>query len=118
MAMALPEIGRDSNPSRGRYGYGGTWLARGTRKVWHYGETIGFSTYLARLPDKRLTIIMLTNRNDNFLGPTVDRIADVILATLVISLRGTLRGTVIAAALLATACGRDASRRNASRARR
>jgi hypothetical protein len=44
-------------------------------------ETIGFSTYLARYPDKRLTIIMLTNRNDNFLGPTVDRIADVILAT-------------------------------------
>src|SRR4026208_269698 len=30
---------------------------------------------------RRLTIIMLTNRNDNFLGPTVDRIADVILAT-------------------------------------
>jgi CubicO group peptidase (beta-lactamase class C family) len=64
------------------YGYG--WYVashRGTRKVWHYGETIGFSTYLARYPDKRLTIIMLTNRNDNFLGPTVDRIADVILAT-------------------------------------
>jgi CubicO group peptidase (beta-lactamase class C family) len=62
------------------YGYG--WYVashRGTRKVWHYGETIGFSTYLARYPDKRLTIIMLTNRNDNFLGPTVDRIADVIL---------------------------------------
>ena len=36
---------------------------------------------LARYPDKRLTIIMLTNRNDNFLGSTVDRIADVILAT-------------------------------------
>ena len=62
------------------YGYG--WYVashRGTRKVWHYGETLGFSTYLARYPDKRLTIIMLTNRNDNFLGPTVDRIADVIL---------------------------------------
>ncbi|HEX2225149.1 MAG TPA: serine hydrolase domain-containing protein [Thermoanaerobaculia bacterium] len=65
-------------------GYGHGWYVathRGTRKVWHYGETIGFSTYLARYPDQRLTIILLTNRNDNFLGPTVDRIADVILAT-------------------------------------
>ena len=38
-----------------------------------------FRRFLARYPDKRLPIIMLTNRNDNFLGPTVDRIADVIL---------------------------------------
>ena len=81
LAMAFQAGTPTSDQSGSGYGYG--WYVashRGTRKVWHYGETIGFSTYLARYPDKRLTIILLTNRNDNFLGPTVDRIADVILA--------------------------------------
>lgn len=80
LAMAFQAGTPTSDQPGSGYGYG--WYVashRGTRKVWHYGETIGFSTYLARYPDKRLTIIMLTNRNDNFLGPTVDRIADVIL---------------------------------------
>ena len=82
LAMAFQAGTPTSDQSGSGYGYG--WYVatyRGTRKVWHYGETRGFSTYLARYPDKRLTIIMLTNRNDNFLGPTVDRIADVILGT-------------------------------------
>lgn len=85
LAMAFQAGTPTSDQPGSGYGYG--WYVashgghRGTRKVWHYGETLGFSTYLARYPDKRLTIIMLTNRNDNFLGPTVDRIADVILAT-------------------------------------
>ena len=81
LAMAFQAGTPTSDQSGSGYGYG--WYVashRGARKVWHYGETIGFSTYLARFPDKQLTIIMLTNRNDNFLGPTVDRIADVILA--------------------------------------
>lgn len=81
LAMAF-QAGMTTSDQPGS-GYGFGWYVashRGTRKIWHYGETIGFSTYLARYPDKRLTIIMLTNRNDNFLGPTVDRIADVILA--------------------------------------
>ncbi|HET9225051.1 MAG TPA: serine hydrolase domain-containing protein [Thermoanaerobaculia bacterium] len=81
LAMAFKAGTSTSDQPGSGYGYG--WYVashRGTRKVWHYGETIGFSTYLARYPDKRLTIIMLTNRNDNFLGPTVDRIADVVLA--------------------------------------
>jgi len=80
LAMAFQAGTPTSDQPGSGYGYG--WYVashRGTRKVWHYGETLGFSTYLARYPDKRLTIIMLTNRNDNFLGPTVDRIADVIL---------------------------------------
>jgi len=80
LAMAFQAGSPTSDQPGSGYGYG--WYVashRGTRKIWHYGATIGFSTYLARYPDKRLTIIMLTNRNDNFLGPTVDRIADVIL---------------------------------------
>lgn len=82
LAMAFHAGMPTSDQPGSGYGYG--WYVashKGTRKIWHYGETIGFSTYLARYPDERLTIIMLTNRNDNFLGPTVDRIADVILAT-------------------------------------
>jgi len=80
LAMAFQAGTPTSDQPGSGYGYG--WYVashRGTRKIWHYGETLGFSTYLARYPDKRLTIILLTNRNDNFLGPTVDRIADVIL---------------------------------------
>lgn len=82
LAMAFQAGAPTSDQPGSGYGYG--WYVashRGTRKIWHYGETIGFSTYLARYPDRRLTIILLTNRNDNFLGPTVDRMADVILAT-------------------------------------
>ena len=82
LAMAFQAGSPTSDQPGSGYGYG--WYVashRGTRKIWHYGETIGFSTYLARYPDKRLTIILLTNRNDNFLGPTVDRIADVILGS-------------------------------------
>ncbi len=84
LAMAFQAGMPTSDQPGSGYGYGYGWYVashRGARKIWHYGETIGFSTYLARYPDERLTIIMLTNRNDNFLGPTVDRIADVILAT-------------------------------------
>jgi CubicO group peptidase (beta-lactamase class C family) len=33
-------------------------------RTWHYGETQGFRTYIARFPDDRLTIIILCNRTD------------------------------------------------------
>jgi CubicO group peptidase (beta-lactamase class C family) len=47
------------------YGYG--WRIgthRGTRLLWHSGETRGFRNVLIRFPDKRLTVVMLTNRNE------------------------------------------------------
>jgi CubicO group peptidase (beta-lactamase class C family) len=47
------------------YGFG--WRIsthRGQRLVWHTGETRGFRNVLLRFPDKRLTVILLTNRND------------------------------------------------------
>lgn len=47
------------------YGYG--WRIgthRGERMVWHSGETRGFRNVLIRFPDRRLTVVVLTNRNE------------------------------------------------------
>ena len=47
------------------YGYG--WFVgtqRGHRAVWHTGETVGFRNAVLRLPEERLTVIVLTNRNE------------------------------------------------------
>lgn len=42
------------------YGFG--WRITGD-SVWHSGETIGFRNVLVRWPERRLTVILLTNRN-------------------------------------------------------
>lgn len=43
------------------YGYG--WRITG-ETVWHSGETLGFRNVIVRWPQRRLTVVMLTNRND------------------------------------------------------
>jgi len=43
------------------YGFG--WRLQG-RMHWHSGESIGFRNVLLRFPDRRLTVIVLTNRNE------------------------------------------------------
>jgi len=43
------------------YGYG--WRITG-ETLWHSGETIGFRNVIVRYPKRRLTVILLTNRND------------------------------------------------------
>jgi CubicO group peptidase (beta-lactamase class C family) len=42
------------------YGYG--WRVTGDT-LWHSGETIGFRNVIVRWPERRLTVIVLTNRN-------------------------------------------------------
>jgi CubicO group peptidase (beta-lactamase class C family) len=42
------------------YGFG--WRIKG-ETLWHSGETIGFRNVIVRWPKKRLTVIILTNRN-------------------------------------------------------
>jgi hypothetical protein len=32
--------------------------------MWHYGETVGFRSYILRFTNDRLTIIILSNRTD------------------------------------------------------
>jgi CubicO group peptidase (beta-lactamase class C family) len=47
------------------YGFG--WFLdpyRNHPRMWHYGDTIGFHTYIARFPGDRLTIIVLCDRTD------------------------------------------------------
>ena len=60
-------------------GYGFGWFIgqyRGLREVWHSGNTIGFTTRIARFPDKRFSVIILTNRNEAKLSELPHRIAD------------------------------------------
>jgi CubicO group peptidase (beta-lactamase class C family) len=47
------------------YGFG--WFLdpyRNHPRMWHYGDTVGFHTYIQRFPADRLTIIILCNRTD------------------------------------------------------
>lgn len=48
-----------------RTGYGFGWFvdrdAAGPR-LWHYGETMGFTNAIVKYPERRLTVIVLTNR--------------------------------------------------------
>jgi CubicO group peptidase (beta-lactamase class C family) len=43
------------------YGFG--WRITG-ETVWHSGESIGFRNVIVRYPNRRLTVVLLTNRND------------------------------------------------------
>lgn len=43
------------------YGYG--WRVHGDA-LWHSGETIGFRNVIVRWPKQRLTVVVLSNRND------------------------------------------------------
>jgi len=59
------------------YGYG--WFVgqyRGLREVWHSGNSIGFTTRIVRFPEKRFTVIILTNRNEAQIAEFPHRIAD------------------------------------------
>jgi CubicO group peptidase (beta-lactamase class C family) len=44
-----------------RYGFG--WRITGG-SLWHSGETRGFRNVIVRFPERRLTVVMLTNRDD------------------------------------------------------
>jgi CubicO group peptidase (beta-lactamase class C family) len=60
-----------------RYGFG--WYVgqyRGLREIWHSGTSLGFTTRIARFPEKRFTVIVLTNRNEAKIAAFPHRIAD------------------------------------------
>ncbi len=47
------------------YGFG--WFLdpyRGRARMWHYGDTTGFHTYIVRFVADKLTILVLCNRTD------------------------------------------------------
>jgi CubicO group peptidase (beta-lactamase class C family) len=63
------------------YGFG--WFLdpyKNHSRMWHYGETQGFRSYIVRFPDDHLTIIVLGNRTDITPETLVLQVADVLLA--------------------------------------
>lgn len=59
------------------YGFG--WFLnsyKGHRRMWHYGETVGFRTTIQRFPDDGLTIIVLANRADLVPADLALKVAD------------------------------------------
>lgn len=62
------------------YGFG--WYLgeyRGLKETWHSGDTIGFRARIARFPEKKFTVIILTNRADAKLDELPHKIADLVL---------------------------------------
>ena len=62
------------------YGYG--WYIgnyRGLKEIWHYGESRGFTTRIARFPEKKFTLVILTNRNNARISELPHKIADLYL---------------------------------------
>lgn len=60
---AIPRVGTDVEGMR--YGYGfRIHEHRGRRVISHTGETIGFRNALVRFPDEKLSVVLLTNRNE------------------------------------------------------
>lgn len=59
-----------------RYGFG--WRITG-ETLWHSGETIGFRNVIIRHPQRRLTVVLLSNRNDPEPYATAKEIAGLFL---------------------------------------
>jgi CubicO group peptidase (beta-lactamase class C family) len=57
------------------YGFG--WRITGDH-VWHSGESIGFRNAVVRFPGRRLTVLVLTNRDEPGSYPVALRIAEII----------------------------------------
>jgi D-alanyl-D-alanine carboxypeptidase len=78
-----PKWPRDSDRAEGTevpYGFG--WFLdpyRGHARMWHYGDTRGFHTYIERFIDDRVTIVVLCNRTDIDPEAMAEKIAAVIL---------------------------------------
>jgi CubicO group peptidase (beta-lactamase class C family) len=64
------------------YGFG--WFLdpyRNHARMWHYGDTMGFHTYIQRFPADRLTVIILCNRTDLDPESLAIKVADTFLNT-------------------------------------
>jgi CubicO group peptidase (beta-lactamase class C family) len=74
--------GRVTNPDGTPAAYGFGWFLnsyKDHRRMWHYGETIGFRTAIERFLDGHLTVIVLCNRNDIDADRVALKIADLFL---------------------------------------
>ena len=81
-AVQVPDksaLGPDTKPAE--YGFG--WFLdshENHKRMWHYGETVGFRTGIERFPDDHLTIIVLCNRSDIAAQDVALKVADLFLA--------------------------------------
>lgn len=76
LATTPPTLAADST----QYGFG--WFVdtyRGVRRWRHTGETSGFRNAIQRYPDRRFTVIVLTNRNGGDPATIAERITDLLL---------------------------------------
>jgi CubicO group peptidase (beta-lactamase class C family) len=82
---AKPKWPADSDRPEGTpvaYGFG--WFLdpyRNHARIWHYGDTVGFHTYIQRFPSDRLTIIILCNRTDLDPESLAAKVADLYFRT-------------------------------------
>jgi len=64
--VEVPE-GKVTEPDGSPAAYGFGWFLnpyKGRKRMWHYGETIGFRTAIQRFEKDKLTIVILCNRAD------------------------------------------------------
>ncbi len=57
------------------HGYGFGWFVDAGR-VWHYGDTCGFTTRIERFPERKFTVVILANRRDAQLSAIARKLAD------------------------------------------
>jgi CubicO group peptidase (beta-lactamase class C family) len=78
LRLAFTPMTPTSDPAV-HYGFG--WRVSG-ETLWHSGESIGFRNVIVRYPRSRLTVIVLTNRNDPAPYPTALAIAKTFMSSL------------------------------------
>ena len=77
-ASFTPFTLRDGTPTK--YGFGWFIEPNGKRtSVYHTGSTRGFRNAIYRLPEERLTVIILTNRNDGEPIKIAEKVAEIVL---------------------------------------
>jgi CubicO group peptidase (beta-lactamase class C family) len=80
MLQAFTPAVKTDLPGNVAYGFG--WRIsnyNGHHAEWHTGETIGFRNAILRLPDERLTVVVLTNRDEGEPIEVARKIADIYL---------------------------------------
>ena len=87
MQLALtpvnPPQGQPYHPDGTPAAYGFGWFLNpyhNHKRMWHYGETVGFRTVIERFPDDKLLIIVLCNRADLNPEQLSLKVADLYLA--------------------------------------
>jgi CubicO group peptidase (beta-lactamase class C family) len=82
LTLIEPPEGSPEEPDGRPADYGFGWFLnpfKGHKRMWHYGETIGFRTTIQRFPDDGLTIIILSNRSDLIPADLALKVADLYL---------------------------------------